>query len=145
MSQRPDAEQVAVALQVSIGLLKRQLRQAQAEGELTAPETSALARLDRAGPASASALARLEQISPQSIGATLAALERRGLVKRAVDPGDRRRVVLSLTDPGRQTLRHTRNAQVQQLARAVAVGFTRAELEQLLAVAPLIERLAQRL
>jgi DNA-binding MarR family transcriptional regulator len=145
MIQDAEVGQVAAALQVSIGLLRRQLRQAQADGELTVPETAALARLDRGGPATASALARLEQISPQSMGATLGALEARGLVERRPDPADGRRVVLSVTDAGLQLLRGRRSACTEQLARALATGFTRSELRQLKAAAPLIERLAQRL
>jgi DNA-binding MarR family transcriptional regulator len=62
------------------------LRQAQIEGEQTLPELSALLRLDRGGRATAAALARAEQITPQSMGATLAALEARGLVAREPDP-----------------------------------------------------------
>src|ERR1700685_530455 len=145
MSQDAEVDQVAAALQVSIGLLRRQLRQAQADGELTVPETEALARLDRGGPATASALARLEQISPQSMGATLGALEARGLVERRGDPADGRRIVLSVTDAGLQVLRNRRNARGEQLARALSTGFTRSELRQLMAAAPLIERLAQSL
>ena len=145
MSQDAEVDQVAAALQVSIGLLRRQLRQAQADGELTVPETAALARLDRGGPATASALARLEQISPQSMGATLGALEARGLVERRGDPADGRRIVLSVTDAGLQVLRNRRNARGEQLARALSTGFTRSELRQLMAAAPLIERLAQSL
>jgi DNA-binding MarR family transcriptional regulator len=145
MSQDAEVDQVAGALQVSIGLLRRQLRQTQADGELTVPETAALARLDRGGPATASALARLEQISPQSMGATLGALEARRLVERRPDPGDGRRVVLSVTDAGLQVLRNRRSARTEQLARALSAGFTRSELRQLMAAAPLIERLAQSL
>jgi DNA-binding MarR family transcriptional regulator len=128
---------------VSIGLLRRRLRQVQAEGELTLPETSALARLDRGGPTTPSVLAKLEQISPQSMGATLGALEVRGLVERRPDPEDGRRAVMSLTEAGLQTLRNRRNARTEQLANVLSTGFTRSELKQLLAVAPLIERLAQ--
>jgi DNA-binding MarR family transcriptional regulator len=128
---------------VSIGLLVRRLRQVQVEGEVTLPETSALARLDRAGPTTAAALARLEQISPQSMGATLGALEERGLIERAADPDDGRRVILSLTKAGTEVLGSHRNARVQALAGALAAGFTRSELEQLMTVAPLLERLAQ--
>src|ERR1700685_3587597 len=90
---QPDPGAVAAALRVSIGLLVRRLRPAKAEGGLTMPETSALSRLDRGGPATSSALARQEQISPQSMGATLAALEARGLVERRPDPADGRRSV----------------------------------------------------
>jgi DNA-binding MarR family transcriptional regulator len=138
-----DPEQIAAALRVSIGLLLRRLRQTHGAGELTLPQTSALARLDRGGPATASALAKLEQISPQSMGATVAALETRQLVERTADPDDGRRVVLSLTVAGREVLNNRRNARTEQLARALASGFTDAELEQLKAAAPLLERLAQ--
>jgi DNA-binding MarR family transcriptional regulator len=141
-SSSPDPRQVAAALRVSIGLLLRGLRQAGVEDDLTLPETAALARLDRGGPATAAALARLEQISPQSMGATLAGLEARGLLTRAPDPTDGRRVVLSLTEAGLQALRERRGARVEQLAQALASNFTREELEHLMASAPLLERLA---
>ena len=145
MRQDPYVDQVAGALRVSIGLLRRRLRQAQADGGLTLPETSALARLDRGGPTTSAALARIEQISPQSMGATLGALEARGLIERGSDPQDGRRAVMSVTEAGLQALRDRRNAGTQQLAQALASGFTPLELEQLLAAAPLIERLAEKL
>jgi DNA-binding MarR family transcriptional regulator len=143
MSEDPDAGQVAAALRVSIGLLLRRLRQVQVEGELTLPESSALVRLDRGGPTTPGELAKLEQISPQSMGATLAALEARGLVERRPDPRDGRRVVLSVTEAGRDVLLDKRNARARQLAQALSAGFTPAELRQLMAAAPLLERLAQ--
>ncbi len=143
MTEEPDVREVAAALQMSIGLLRRRLRQVRPEGELTLPEISALARLDRGGPATASALARVEQISPQSMGATLAGLEARGLVARSPDPDDGRRVVLSVTAAGQQVLRDKRSARTEQLAQALSAGFTPAELAQLRAAAPLLERLAQ--
>jgi DNA-binding MarR family transcriptional regulator len=140
-----DAGQVAAALRVSIGLLMRRLRQVQVEGELTLPENSALVRLDRGGPATPSALARLERISPQSMGATLAALEARGLIKRQPDPNDGRRTVMSVTEAGQQVLGDKRNARTEQLARALEVDFTPAELKQLMAAVPLLERLAHNI
>ena len=135
--------QVAAALRVSIGLLVRRMRQIPVEGELTLSETSALARLDRGGPTTQGALAKQEQISPQSMGATLAALQGRGLIERAPDPDDGRRAVMSITDAGLALLRSRRNAKVQQLALALSTDFTPDELDQLAAVAPLLERLAQ--
>jgi len=138
-----DVEDVAGALRVGIGLLFRRLRQAQSDAELTLPETSALARLDRGGPATATALARLEQISPQSMGATLATLEARGLLDRQPDPLDGRRAVVTVTDAGRAVLRNRRNESTERLARALSASFSQAELHQLLVAAPLIERLAQ--
>jgi DNA-binding MarR family transcriptional regulator len=145
MEQNTDADEAARALQVAVGLLVRRIRQVGAEGDLTMPESSALARLDRGGPATSSALAKLDQISPQSMGATLGALEARGLVERNPDPGDGRRVVLSLTDAGLKALRDRRNARAERMAEALSAGFTEAEIGALMAAAPLLERLAQSL
>jgi DNA-binding MarR family transcriptional regulator len=143
MSNDLDTDTVASELLVSIGLLVRRVRQVQSDGELTIPETSALARLDRGGPATSSALAKLEQISPQSMGATLNALETRGFIERRPDPADGRLVVMSLTDAGLQVLRQRRSARTQWLGQALSAGFTTAEVAQLMAAAPLLERLAQ--
>jgi DNA-binding MarR family transcriptional regulator len=145
MMREPDVSEVAGALRVSIGLLSRRMRQVRVAGELTLPESSALARLDRGGPATASALARLEQISPQSMGATLGALETKGLVERRADPGDGRRVVLSVTEAGLSLLRDKRKARTEQLAKALSTGFTAAELQTLAEASPLLERLAQNI
>jgi DNA-binding MarR family transcriptional regulator len=143
MRETPDIHEVAAALRVSTGLLSRRMRQTRVDGELTLPESSALARLDRGGPATASELARLEHISPQSVGATLGALESRGLIERRADPADGRRAVLSVTEAGQQLLRDKRNARTEQLAKALSAGFTPGELRVLAMAAPLLERLAQ--
>jgi DNA-binding MarR family transcriptional regulator len=79
------------------------------------------------------------------MGATLSALEARGLVRRDPDAHDGRRVVLSVTDLGRQLLRDKRDARTGQFARALSAGFTLDELNLLMAAAPLLERLAQSL
>ncbi|HXY26774.1 MAG TPA: MarR family transcriptional regulator [Acidimicrobiales bacterium] len=139
-------DEVAGALQASVRLLVQRLRQSPAiVGDLTSSETSALARLDRAGPATPSGLARLERISPQSMGATLAALEARGLVERAPDSADGRRAIISLTPLGSELLRRRRRARNELLSSALADGFTPAELWQLRTAAPLIERLADKI
>ena len=143
MPEAPDVHDIAAVLRVSVGMLLRRLRQVRPDDELSLPESSALARLDRIGPATPGALAKVEQISPQSMGATLAALQARGLIERHPDPGDGRRVVLSVTEAGLELLRNKRGARTEQLAQALSAGFTPAELGQLAAAAPLLERLAQ--
>jgi DNA-binding MarR family transcriptional regulator len=143
VAEELDTQQIAATLRLSIGLLLRRMRQIPTDDELTLSESAALARLDRGGPATAATLARAEQISPQSMGATLASLESRGLIERAADPDDGRRVILSATEAGLQVLGDRRNARTEELARALSKGFSPAELEQLLAAAPLLERLAQ--
>jgi DNA-binding MarR family transcriptional regulator len=145
VGQGADAAAVADALATSIGLLHRRLRQVPVEGDLSFPERAALTRLDRGGPTTSADLARLEQISPQSMGATLAALEVRGLITRRPDPDDGRRVVLSVTAAGEQALRERRTARRAQLATALSAAFTAVELRELSVAAPLLERLAERL
>jgi DNA-binding MarR family transcriptional regulator len=139
-----DIGQLAGALFVGLGLVRRRLRQQKVPGDLSFPETAALARLDRDGPATSAELARQEQISPQSMGATLSALQDRGLIERSADPADGRRVVLTMTDGGKSALQNRRRARVDQLARGL-VGFTADELDVLQSAAPLIERLARQL
>jgi DNA-binding MarR family transcriptional regulator len=138
-----EAEEVAAAIYLSVGLLRRRLRQVPTEGDLSLPEYAALRRLERGGPATVTALARAEQISVQSMGATLSAVETRGLIKRHSDPADGRRAVMSITEAGLFALNDKRNARIAQFARVLAAGFTPAELAQLRAAAPLIERLAE--
>jgi DNA-binding MarR family transcriptional regulator len=139
----PSVDQLAGALRVSIGLLVRRLRQVPVGSDLTLSEISALARLDRGGPTTPGALAKQEQISPQSMGATLSGLESRGLIARSPDPDDGRRAVMSITEDGLALLRSRRDAKAQQLARALTADFSPQELEQLAAITPLLERLAQ--
>ncbi|MFB9832630.1 MarR family winged helix-turn-helix transcriptional regulator [Actinoallomurus acaciae] len=143
MTDDPGMEDVAAALLVSMSMFRRRMRQVPVQEELTLPETAALSRLDRSGPTTASAMARAEQISPQSMGATLGALESRGLVDRRPDPEDGRRVVLSVTEAGRALLRDKRTARIRQIAQVLAGEFTPEEQRHLMAAAPLIERLAQ--
>jgi DNA-binding MarR family transcriptional regulator len=143
MTDGLDVNEVAGELRGSIGLLLRRMRQTRAHGELTLPESAALTRLDRGGPATASALAKQEQISPQSMGATLAALQAKGLIERRPDPGDGRRAVLSVTGDGLRLLRDKRNARTEQFAKALSAGFTSAEIQLLAAASPLLERLAE--
>ncbi len=140
-----DVNEVAAAVRVAVGMLVRKLRQIPSEGELTLAETSALSRLDRGGPATSSDLAKQDRISPQSMGATLAVLEQRGLVSRDRDPGDGRRIVLSITGAGRQVVHDRRSARTARIATALRAGFTPAELDQLMTAAPLLERLAEKL
>lgn len=143
MTGAPDPYEVAAALQVSIGLFVRRLRQAPVQDELSAAEMRALERLDRAGSATPGELARIEQITPQRVGAILAVLQSAGLVRRRPDPSDGRRVVMSATEAGREVLRHKRGARAEQLAAVLSARFTAQEIETLMAATELIERLGE--
>lgn len=145
MARRSTVDELAADLFDGISLVVRRLRQLRAPEEPSLPERAALSRLSRGGPAASAELARLEQITPQAMGTTLAGLESRGLIERSADPHDGRRVIASLTDAGRDVLRHKRDARTRQLADALDAGFTPAELDALRAAAPLVQRLADQL
>ncbi len=145
MTKIPEIADVAAALQLSIGLCIRRIRQPLAEGELSLPEASVLKRLEFGGPTTVTELAKADQITVQSMGTTLSALESRGLVERHPHPSDGRRSVLSITKTGLRALENKHNSRSQQVANALSEGFSPSELQQLMVAAPLIERLAQSL
>lgn len=145
MVRSVDVDDLAGELYEGIALTARRLRQVQVAGELPLPERAVLSRLDRTGPATAAALARAEQVSPQAMGITLGALVQRGFVERRQDPSDGRRIILSLTQGGRNQLRRKRGSGARQLAEVLAGQFTAAELETLAAAVPLIVHLGDSL
>jgi DNA-binding MarR family transcriptional regulator len=138
------SEQVAAEIRGTLALLYRRIRQTKQLGDLTLPESAALSRLQHAGPTTGATLARLERISPQSIGATVAALEAKGLIQRTADPADGRRVILSLTSAGDATVEARRSARDQQFTRALG-ALSAEECAQLVEVLPVLQRLAEEL
>jgi DNA-binding MarR family transcriptional regulator len=140
----PDVNEVAAALRISIGLLRRQLSQVETDSGLSLPEVAAMARLERGGPTTAAELARAERISPQSMSNTLCTLKDRGYVEATPHPKDGRRVVLSATQAGLAALWQRDKARNEWLGEALAAEFSAEELGQLRSIAPLISRLALR-
>jgi DNA-binding MarR family transcriptional regulator len=128
-------------LRVAIGRLRRRLHEAYDAQELSMPQVSVLSRLEKDGPASIGELAAAERVRQQSVGATLAVLAERGLIERRPDPHDARRVVISLTPAGRESIVDKRTAGEQWLALTMQHRLTEAEREQLLAAIALMDRL----
>jgi DNA-binding MarR family transcriptional regulator len=140
-----DAATVAHDLRLAVGRLARRLRQLYAQhpgDQLSFTELAVMSRLHRDGPATASQLANGERVTAQAVGAAIGALHQRGLVQRAPDPGDRRKTIVSLTDPGRSAFTVRQQAVIDRMVQAVASGCTAAERRQLAVAAPLLERLA---
>jgi len=132
-------------LRALIGRLSRRLRQAQTADEITLSQASVLKRLEQDGPATTVVLAAAERVRPQSLGATLSALQRLGLVTRSPDPEDGRCAVILLTPAGKQALDGVRRNRDELLARALADGFTEGEQRTLIMALPLLDRLARML
>ncbi|MGI5242360.1 MarR family winged helix-turn-helix transcriptional regulator [Dactylosporangium sp. CA-139066] len=139
-----EIESTAAALQIAVGRLVRRLRQTHVPGELTLSEASVLSRLDREGAMTPGELAASDRVKPQAMGTTLQALEQRGLVSRAPDPGDGRRVLMAATDEGKRLLTDRRTLKTHALADAIG-RLTDAERDALVEAARLLDRLAEEL
>jgi DNA-binding MarR family transcriptional regulator len=145
-----DGPDIAAAqdLRAAIGRVARRLRQLYAterESGTSFIELGVLVHLGREGPTSPSTLAAGEGVTSQAIAGVVRELERRALVERAAGHEDRRRVVVAITDAGRQDLMNREHAVVDAMVRALADEYTPAERRQLASAVPLLDRLAKRL
>jgi len=135
-------ETTIAELSLAIGQLLRRLRAESNPDELTWSQTVALSRLEQAGSMTTADLARAESVKPQSMGATLAELEREGLVKRQPHPTDGRQVLFALTDEGVEA-RRKRSAAKQRWLLAAMAKLDPAEQRTLVSAAALIKRLGE--
>lgn len=71
---------------------------------VTALQYTALTVLERRPAMTSADLARASFVRAQSAADLVGALERRGLIRRETDPANRRRMVITLTDAGREFL-----------------------------------------
>jgi DNA-binding MarR family transcriptional regulator len=134
------AARVASELRIVIGELVRRLR---AENSFSVSQVTVLARLDRTGPQTTSALAAAERVRPQSMAHTIADLQAGGHVGRRPDPLDGRRILIELTESGREKLLEDRRRREGWLSQAIATELSPEEQEALVRVVPLLRRLAQ--
>jgi DNA-binding MarR family transcriptional regulator len=103
----------------AIHLLRRLRVEDKALG-LSGPRASALSVIVFRGPLTMSALAEAEQVRPPTMTRLVAALERRGLVRRVSDAQDGRVQLVEATAAGRQLLNKGRARRVARLALGVA-------------------------
>ncbi|MEV4054720.1 MarR family transcriptional regulator [Amycolatopsis sp. NPDC049688] len=126
-----------------VGQLHRRLRQVDNAGILTPSQSAVLNRLLREGPATQGELAAAEHVRQQSMAATLGVLDELGYLARTPDPADRRRVVISLSDTGRDTVRGIQQHRDEWLAQALMDELSPAELDAVTRVLPLLQRVAE--
>ncbi|MBV8681596.1 MAG: MarR family transcriptional regulator [Caulobacteraceae bacterium] len=146
MSAPPDTpmslEAVVTELSLVVGQLLRRLRAESNPDGLTWSQTGALSRLENSGPMTTADLARAESVKPQSMGATLAELERGGLVERQPHPTDGRQVLFALTGEGVEARRKRSAAKQKWLLDAMA-KLDAGEQQTLMSAAALIKRLSE--
>jgi len=137
---------LASALRISVSRLARRLRaERQSEGlepDLSDTQLAALAALERHSAMTPGELADHEKVQPPSMTRVITVLEERGLVMRAPHASDRRQVVLTVTDYGRQVIQQSRKLREAWLAKRLR-ELTPQERSALRAAAPVLEKLSQ--
>jgi DNA-binding MarR family transcriptional regulator len=113
-------------------------------GELDLSETqlAALATLERHGAMTPGELAEHEKVQPPSMTRVISALVDSQLVRREPHPSDRRQVVLTATDVGRDLVSKARRRREAWLAQRLK-ELSPAERAALRAAAPVLEKLSQ--
>ena len=137
---------LATALRISVSRLARRLRAERLakglEPGLSDTQLAALASLERHSAMTPGELADHEKVQPPSMTRVIAALEELGLVMRAPHATDRRQVVLTVTDRGREVVQQSRRLREEWLAKRLR-ELTPQERAALRAAAPILEKLSQ--
>jgi DNA-binding MarR family transcriptional regulator len=142
-SASESAVRAANDLVVVFSRLRRRLREVAEIQDLTPSQTSVLSRLGKDGAASASALAAVERIRPQSMAATLAALDRHGLIERHQDPEDGRKQLVTLTAAGHERVTGDRQARREWLVHALQEHLTGEQREVVIDAMALVDGITQ--
>jgi DNA-binding MarR family transcriptional regulator len=136
---------LATSLRISVSRLARRMRAERvAQGlqpELSDSQLAALAALEKHA-MTPGELAEHEKVQPPSITRVIASLEERGLIQRMPHQSDRRQVVLTVTDLGRDIVRQVRQLREAWLARRLR-DLTPAERAVLREALPILEKLSQ--
>ena len=104
MSVATNAEVTSAArLRLALTRVIRTLRR-HGESSLTPSQVSALSTLEELGAMRISAIATYESLGAPAATRVVASLEELGLVRRTIDPDDKRASLIDLTDLGRRTL-----------------------------------------
>lgn len=106
MTARPDADRAALADRLhSLAIhLLRAVRSGDDVSGLSGPRLSALSVIIYAGPINLTELAEAERVTSPTMTRLVQALEAEGVVRREIDPADRRAVKLSATARGKKVL-----------------------------------------
>jgi DNA-binding MarR family transcriptional regulator len=115
------AEALADRLHSTAIHLLRLVRVQDAATGVAPARLSALSVIVFGGPISLNDLAKAEQVRPPTMSRIVDALETEELVRRSVNPADRRAVMIEATERGKQILHAGRQRRVKSLARHLSV------------------------
>jgi DNA-binding MarR family transcriptional regulator len=138
---------LATAMRISVSRLARRLRVERLglggpETALSDIQLAALAALERKGPMTPGELAEHEKVQPPSMTRVIAVLEERGLVLREPHLTDRRQVILTVTQDGRDLVQRVRRRREAWLAQRLQ-ELTPEERQILRQAAPILEKISQ--
>lgn len=112
----------------------------QANSEVSESQRAVLFTLFNDGPQSLGTLAELEHVSPPSMNRTVNLLADLGLVSRASDDDDGRKISLALTDAGHEFVEETRRRRDAWFARRLET-LTARERKVLEQATPILKKL----
>ena len=138
---------LATAMRISVSRLARRLRVERlglggTETVISDIQLAALAALERHDSMTPGELAEHEKVQPPSMTRVIAVLEERGLVRREPHATDRRQVILTVTDDGRDLVQRVRRRREAWLAQRLQ-ELAPAERQVLRAAAPILEKISQ--
>ena len=138
---------LATAMRISVSRLARRLRVERlglggTETVLSDIQLAALAALERHDSMTPGELAEHEKVQPPSMTRVIAVLEERGLVTREPHATDRRQVILTVTDDGRNLVQRVRRRREAWLAQRLQ-ELSPDERQILRAAAPILEKISQ--
>ncbi|MET8638226.1 MarR family transcriptional regulator [Streptomyces sp. NPDC004096] len=120
------------------------LRHLMTVGDLSLTSVSTLDRLGRYGPARLTELAAAEGVAQPSMTQLVHRLVQLGLVRRVRHPGDRRVVLVAVTESGRELLserQRVHHARLMELLTTLSGEDRRALTEAMQAARPLLRQL----
>jgi len=124
-----EIEKLVNEVQKVVRQIMRRIR-LQTPDDISLSQASVITRLDVPGGLTNAELARAEGVKPQSMSSIVADLEAEGYIQRSPHPADGRRIVLSLTEAGRQ-VRQSRLAAKQQWLNSIIEQLSPQERQEL--------------
>jgi DNA-binding MarR family transcriptional regulator len=140
-TQTTPADEMTSRLRMVVARLSRRLRQEANEGA-TPSQLAALATVERHGPITLGDLAGHERVRPPTMTRIVAGLEETALVRREIDPADRRVARVTITSEGSRLLARSRTRKDAFLA-SLLDDLTAEEIAIVEAAVPILERLIE--